>query len=46
MRITKERLEEIVREEVSVYVLREELTDKEEKKKTKLKDELDDLEHK
>ena len=32
MRITKERLEEIVREEVNAYVLQEKLTDKEEKK--------------
>ena len=46
MRITKERLEEIVREEVNAYVLQEKLTDKEEKKRAKLKDELDDLEHK
>ena len=46
MRITKERLEEIVREEVNAYILQEKLTDKEEKKKAKLKDELDDLEHK
>ena len=46
MRITKERLEQIVREEVNVYVLQEKLTDKEEKKKAKLEDELGDLEHK
>lgn len=46
MRITKERLEAIVREEVGAYVLQEKLTGKEEKKKAKLEDELDDLEHK
>ena len=46
MRITKDRLEQIVREEVNAYTLQEKLTDKEEKKKAKLEDELDDLEHK
>ena len=46
MRITKDRLEQIVREEVNAYTLQEKLTDKEKKKKAKLKEELDDLEHK
>ena len=46
MKITTERLVEIIKEEVDAYVLREELTDKEKKKKAKLEDELDDLEHK
>jgi hypothetical protein len=46
MRITKERLEQIVREEIGAYLLQEKLTDKEEKKKAKLEDELKGLEHK
>jgi len=46
MRITKERLEQIVREEIGAHLLQEKLTDKEEKKKAKLEDELGDLEHK
>jgi hypothetical protein len=46
MRITTDRLIEIIKEEVGAYMVQEKLTDKEEKKKDKLEDELDDLEHK
>ena len=46
MKITTERLKQIIQEEVDAYVLQEKLTDKEKKKKNKLEDELDDLEHK
>ena len=46
MKITVERLQQLIKEEVNAYVMQEKLTDKEEKKKDKLEDELDDLEHK
>ena len=46
MKITTERLIQIIKEEVEAYTMQEKLTDKEEKKKGKLEDELDDLKHK
>jgi len=46
MKISTERLKQIIKEEVNAYALREKLTDKDKKKKAKLEDELDSLEHK
>ena len=46
MKISVERLKQIIKEEVDAYALQEKLTDKEKKKKAKLEDDLDDLEHK
>jgi hypothetical protein len=46
MKISVERLKQIIQEEVDAHALQEKLTDKEEKKKAKLEDDLDDLEHK
>jgi hypothetical protein len=47
MKTTVERLRQIIQEEVDAYVLYQEtLTDKEKKKKAKLEDELDGLQHK
>ena len=46
MKITTERLIQIIKEEVDAYAIQEKLTDKEEEKKDKLEDELDDLKHK
>jgi|TARA_R110000737_G_scaffold218238_1_gene234605 hypothetical protein len=46
MKITTERLVQIIKEEVDAYAIQEKLTDKEKKKKAKLEDELDGLEHK
>ena len=45
MKITIDRLQQIIQEEVNAYVLQETLTNKKKKKKAKLEDELDDLEH-
>jgi hypothetical protein len=46
MKISIERLKQIIQEEVDAYVLQEKLDDKDKKKKAKLEDELEDLEHK
>jgi len=47
MKTTVERLRQIIQEEVDAYVLYQEtLTGKEKKKKAKLEDELDGLQHK
>ena len=46
MKISVERLKQIIKDEVDAYALQEKLTDKEKKKKAKLEDDLDDLEHK